>query len=204
VNIRAKIFTPCVDFINYFYLAWASSGSSWVAYCPPALISFSARFEWPAVRFSYLASCCMRMDIETILGVSTCLSVRGVLYVAYVMSDLPVVCVRMKWSVRRCRRALSGCLYDCPCGVASCSSDIRVPWYNKTACADSPQIWMFGCQTGPCWTVCSKACGWVLNYPYWMPSLQSLSGLRLSFCSVQFYICVMLEWLLGRLWSVWL
>jgi len=38
----------------------------------------------------------MSMDVKTIVGVLTCLSVRGVLYVAYVMSDLPVVCVRMK------------------------------------------------------------------------------------------------------------
>ena len=38
----------------------------------------------------------MCMDEETIVGVLPCLSVRGVLYVAYVMSDLPVVCVRIK------------------------------------------------------------------------------------------------------------
>jgi len=166
VNIRAEILTPCINFVNYFYLAWTSSCSSWVAYCPPALICFSARSEWPALRFSYLSE---QLYVCGYGNDSRCLdlSVRPWRVVCSLCNVyLPVVCVHMKWSFYRCRRALSGCLYDCPCWVASCSSDVRVLGYNKTARADSPQIWMFGCQTGTCWTVCSKACGWVLNYPY--------------------------------------
>jgi hypothetical protein len=56
-----------------------------------ALICFFARFEWPALRFSYLSE---RLCVYGYGKDSRCLrlSVRCVLYVAYVMSDTPVVC----------------------------------------------------------------------------------------------------------------